>query len=266
MNNKLMGRLLFLLVFFVVSGCSSWWNKEDDDGLGMFKGMTAKQLYTESEKAIAQEQYVSASKRLEALESIYPFSPYSELGQRLLIYAYYKNEEYPAAAAEAEHYIHLYPRSEHVDYAYYMKGLANFNQPRTALGRIIPTDESWRDPGTQSQAYTDFLIFTEKFPHSKYYPNALQRLIYLRNQLAQRDLNSAGFYFQRKMYVAAAGRASYVVQTYSQAPAAKDALVIMYRSYEQLGLKQAALDAKTIYQATYRESIESAKLVYNNMF
>lgn len=249
-----MKRICIVILFsMLLSACL--WNKDDDDDNNLFKGMTAKQLYTEAEKASKSGEYNSASKRLEALESMYPFSPYSERAQLLLIYVYYQNEQYPSAAAEAEHYIHLYPRAMHVDYAYYMKGLANFQQPRTALGQILPMDESWRDPGTQLQAYTDFLAFIEKFPKSRYYPNTLARLIYLRNQFAQRELNSAAFYFERKMYVAAAGRASYLVRTYPQAPSAKRALEIMYHSYQALGLQQAANDAAKVYQTTYHHSI-----------
>ena len=255
-----MKRVVLILSFLALVGCSSWWNKDDDDGLGMFKGMEAKQLYTEAETAVAKKQYTSASKRLEALGSMYPFSPYSERGQRLLIYAYYQSGEYAAASAEADHYIHLYPRSAHVDYAYYMKGLANFQQPRSAVGHLLSVDESWRDPGTQTQAYTDFLIFIEKFPKSIYYKNALQRLIYLRNEFAQHDLNNAKYYFDRDMYVAAAGRANYVVQTYPQALAVHDSLVIMYRSYKQLGLKKAMKEAAMVYHATYHESMEAARL------
>jgi outer membrane protein assembly factor BamD len=259
LSKIIMKRILIIFSALLLISCSSWWNK-DDDGLGMFKGMSAKQLFDEAETALKAEQYTSASKRFEALQSMYPFSPYSEQSQRQLIYAYYQNAQYPAAAAEAEHYIHLYPRSSHVDYAYYMKGLANFQQPRSGMGRMMSIDESWRDPGTQLQAYTDFLVFTEKFPTSRYYANAIQRLIYLRNEFAQRELNTAGFYFERQMYVAAAGRGSYLVQTYPQAPSVQKALVIMYRSYLQLGLNKAAMDAATVYEATYHQSIRAAKL------
>ena len=256
-----MKRLVVILCGLALVGCS-WWNKDDNDTNSAFKGMTAEQLYVEAKKSLAADQYTSASKRLEALESMYPFSPYSERSQRLLIYAYYQNLEYAAAAAESEHYTHLYPRSNHVDYGYYMKGLANFQQQRGAMGRAMPVDESWRDPGTQVQAYTDLLIFTQKFPRSIYYANAMQRLIYLRNEFAQRELNNAEFAFDRRMYVAAAGRASYLVRTYPQAPSVERALIIMVKSYNALGLKQSAQEAAAVYAATYHHPIDLSR--YNN--
>lgn len=246
--------VLIVSLILMLTSCS-WWNKEEDDGLGPFKGMSAKELYTESQKLVHSEQYNNASKHLEALESMYPFSEYSESGDLLLIYAYYRDSQYTAAAAEAEHFTKLYPRSKNVDYAHYMRGLADFQQQRVILAQFIYMDESFRDPGTQSQAYTDFSTFIEKFPNSRYYNDALKRLIYLRNQFALRQLHAARFYFNRKMYVAAANRASYLVQTYSQAPSAREALLIMYRSYSILNLQQKANDAKNVFQKTYHQTM-----------
>lgn len=242
---------MFFLVSLIIalSSCSKW--KKDDEENNPFKGMTAKQLYVESQKALKKEEYATAAKKLEAIESMYPFSDYTESSQMELIYAYYKNEDYPSAAATAERFIHLYPRAKNVDYAYYMKGLANFQQTRGVFAKVLPLDESWRDPGTQTQAYMDFSILIQKFPNSKYKANALQRMIYLRNMFAQHELNVSMFYFKRRMYVAAIERAGYLVKNYPQAPSAQQALAVMYEANTALGLKKAAEDAMRVYQATY---------------
>jgi outer membrane protein assembly factor BamD len=114
-------------------------------------------------------------------------------------------------------------------------------------------DVSWRDPGTQSQAYSDFATLVEKFPQSRYKANALQHMIYLRNMCAQKELNVALYYYQRKMYVAAEERASYLIKTYPDAPSTKTALAIIYHADLQIGLTQAAQDALSVYRATYHE-------------
>lgn len=243
-------QMLFLVSLITLSACSKWANKDDEEN-NPFKGMTAKQLYAESQKALKKEEYATAAKRLEAIESMYPFSDYTESSQMELIYAYYKNEDYPSAAATAERFIHLYPRAKNVDYAYYMRGLANFQQTRGVFAKSLPMDESWRDPGTQNQAYMDFSVLIQKFPNSKYKANALQRMIYLRNMFAQHELNVSQFYFKRKMYVAAIERSSYLVKNYPQAPSAQKALAVMYHANLALGLKKAAEDAMAVYQATY---------------
>lgn len=244
-------QMLFLIsLIFSLSACKTWWGKEDEDN-NPYKGMTAEQLYTAAQKDLHKKEYATAIKHLEAIETMYPFSDYTETSQMKLIYAYYKNEDYPSAAATAERFIHLYPRAKNVDYAYYMRGMANFQQSRGVFAKFLPLDESWRDPGTQTQAYSDFGILIQKFPDSKYKANALQRMTYLRNMFAQHELNVATFYFKRKMYVAAINRASYVVKNYPQAPSAKQALVIMYEANRALSFNKAAEEAMAVYKATY---------------
>lgn len=245
---------LFLIVVLILSltACKHWWGGEDDEDNNPYKGYSANKLYKEANTELAKKEYSSAIKRFEALETMYPFNDYAEKAELDLIYAYYKKEDYPSAAAAAERYMHLYPRSKHVDYAYYMKGLANFKQVRGPLGNLLPMDESWRDPGTQSQAYSDFATLVQKFPESRYKANALQRMIYLRNMFAQRELNTAIYYYERKMFVAAEERASYLIKTYPQAPSAKTALAVVYYSNLALGLNSAAADALAVYKATYQ--------------
>lgn len=244
-------QLVFLFALIVsLTACKTWWHKDEEDN-NPYKGMTAEQLYSASQKDLNKKEYATAIKHLEAIETMYPFSDYTEKSQVDLIYAYYQNEDYPAAAATAERFIHLYPRAKNVDYAYYMKGMADFQQNRGVFAKFLPLDESWRDPGTQTQAYSDFGILIQKFPDSKYKANALQRMIYLRNMFAEHELNASTFYFKRKMYVAAIERANYVVKNYPQSPGVKKALVIMYQASRALGFNNAAEEAMTIYKATY---------------
>lgn len=238
--------VLLLALLFSLLACSK--NKEEHNP---FQGMTAKQLYSDAQKAMSKEQYTAAIKRLEALETMYPFNDYAEQAEIDLIYAYYQKGEYASTAATADQFIHLYPRSKRVEYAYYMKGLADFQQTRGTMASILPLNESWRDPGTQSQAYSDFATLVQKFPDGRYKANALQRMIYLRNLFAQRELNAAKYYYTRKMYVAAAERSNFLIKTYPQAPSAKKALSILYRANLAMGLNKAADDALTVYEATY---------------
>ena len=249
MRKQLNILLILSILIGILASCS--WLKDDDDVNNPYKVWSEKKLYDDARQSLIKEQYVSAIKRFEAMESMYPFSIYAERSQLGLIYAYYKNGDYAAAVASAERFTHLYPRARHVDYAYYMKGLANFQQPRAAFSIILPVDESWRDTGTQATAYSDFASLVDKFPDSYYKPDALQRMIYLRNMFAQRELNTANYYYERSMYVAAAERASDLIKNYPQATAVEAALVILYHSKQKLGLRQAAADAMTLYTATY---------------
>ncbi|HBB53512.1 MAG TPA: outer membrane protein assembly factor BamD [Legionellales bacterium] len=239
--------IIFTLIFSLV-GCKSLFGDKDDNP---FKDESADDLYSQAQESLKKHEYTSAIKRLEAMDSMYPFHEKTEQSQLQLIYAYYEKEDFGSCAASADRFIHLYPRSNQVDYAYYMKGMANFRQQRGALAEIAPMDLAWRDPGTQSQAYSDFATLVERFPNSKYTPNAKQRMIYLRNLFAAREMHTANYYYYRQMYVAASERANYVVRNYAQSSSARPALGLMYYSYLKLGMKESADEALSVYQATY---------------
>lgn len=248
---KCLAHLVFVGLLFSLSACKSFFGNNDEEDDGPFKGMTAKQLYLDANAQLAKKEFSGAIKRYEALETMYPFNDYVEQAELNLIYAYYKKEDYPSTAATAERFIHLYPRAKRVDYAYYMKALANYNQVRGSVTNVLPLDQSWRDPGTKSQAYSDFATLVQKFPDSRYKANSLQRMIYLRNMFAQSELNISKYYYERRMYVAAIERSSYLIKTYPQAPSSKEALSILYHGNTALGLTKAANDALKVYQATY---------------
>lgn len=256
---KIIRTLLIMTLLMSLISCKTWWHKEDDDANSPYAGMTAKQLYTEGSKLLAKDEYSSSAKRFEAMESMYPFSAYAEKAQMSLLYAYYKNEDYPLAAASAERFIHLYPRAKNVDYAYYIKAMSNFQQNRGTFAKFLPMDESWRDSGTQAEAYSDFATLIQRFPDSQYKTNALQRMIYLRNMFAQRELNTAQYYYDHGRYVAAVERANYCIKNYAQAPSSQAALSIMYFANRKLGLKAAADDALKVYRDNYQTEPTLAK-------
>ena len=245
---KIMYATLGLLLLLLLSCVKS------DDPDSVYKGMSAKQIFDSAEKALADKSYGDASKRFEGLDAMYPFSPYSERALRDLVYTYYQQDDYISASATASRYIHLYPRSQHVDYVYYMKGLADFEQTRGAFAKFFPMDISYRDPGTQEEAYHDFETLLRLYPKSAYAGDAHQRMVYLRNLFAKQELNVAEFYMTRKMYVAAASRASGLVKNYQEAPQTERALEIMVESNRALGLKEAAEDALRVLQNTYPNS------------
>lgn len=247
---------IVLAIMLSLIGCKNLFPDKDENP---FKDLSADELYAEAQQSLKKQEYTNAIKRLEAMDSMYPFHEKNEQAQLALIQAYYEKEDFGSCSASADRFIHLYPRSTRVDYAYYMKGMANFRQLRGALAEIAPMDLAWRDPGTQSQAYSDFATLVERFPQSKYRPNAQQRMIYLRNLFAAREMHTANYYYYRQMYVAAAERANYVVRNYSQSSSARPALGLMYASYLKLGMTTSAEEVLSVYQATYHANPKKPK-------
>jgi len=225
-----------------------------------FTGQSAKQLYSNAERAMADRKFYLATRYLESLDANYPFSPYSEQAQLDSVYAYYKTGDHAAAVAAAERYIHLYPRSKHVDYAYYMKGVANFEQKRGVALQFLPVDLSQRALGTAKEAYQDFATLIRLFPNSQYAADARQKILKLRNLLKEREVHIATFYMKRHAYVAAANRANYVVRFYSESPQTEKALAILVKANQKLGLDEAAQKSLAVLKRNYPKSAELKRL------
>lgn len=239
--------LLLVSVAIAISACSA----AATDPAVIYKNQSEDQLFRNGEISLAKHAYSTAVKQFEGLDALYPFGPHDEQAELDLIYAYYQNYDTASCAAAAERFIRLYPRSDHVDYAYYMKGLADFYQDRGWIQRFFPGDVSQRDPGTMRQGFNDFSQLVQLFPNSAYAPDARQRMVYLRNQFANYELHIANYYLARGAYVAAANRASYIIEHYSGTQQVEPALGVMVTSYRAMNLTDLANQTLQILQLNY---------------
>jgi len=234
------------LLALALAGCGAFGEKPDPT-----RDWTVERLYGEAKAAMDGGDYSTAIEYYEKLESRFPFGRYAEQAQIDVAYAYWKQEEYASAIAAAERFIKLHPRHPNVDYAYYLKGLVNFEQGQTLMDRILPRDMSRRDPGGVRQAFDDFSELVSRFPDSKYAEDARQRMVYLKNLLAQHEVHVADYYMRRGAYVAAANRARYVVENYQGSPAVAHALAIMAKAYRLMDLDDLSADALRVLELNY---------------
>lgn len=230
-----------LLLAATLAGCGIF-GKEIDPT----EGWSAAKLYSEAAAELDSGNYTRAIELYDKLEARYPFGRYAMQSQLDVAYAHYKADEPEDAISAADRFIKLYPQNPYVDYAYYLKGIVNYNRSVGFLDRFIPTDASQRDPGSALDAFTDFSALVERFPNSKYSQDARQRMIYLRNNLAKNEVNVARYYMRRGAYLAAANRASYVVEHYQRTSAVQDALEVLVEAYKALGKKDLAADAQRV--------------------
>jgi|TARA_B100000745_G_scaffold107533_2_gene68853 outer membrane protein assembly factor BamD len=239
-------RWLALIVLLGLAGCATHDPLKDD--------IPADELYKQGKEALDEGRYYDAADKFELLESRYPFGPLSQQGQLDLIFVYYKLNDSASALASADRFIRLYPNHPHVDYAYYMRGLINFNIDKSVLQKMFNTDFSQRDAGSSRQSFQDFSALLKRFPESDYANDARKRMIFLRNSLAEYELHVARYYMERGAYLAAANRAKYVVENYPQSPANIDALKLMVSAYKILGLDELAENAHNTLRFNFPEA------------
>ncbi|WP_323751927.1 outer membrane protein assembly factor BamD [Marinobacter sp.] len=199
--------------------------------------------YENARKAMNAGNFNEAEQNLDSLETYYPFGRYAEQAQLDLIYARYQNLDLEGARAAADRFVRLNPQSELLDYAIYMRGLASYNLDLGLAARYFPIEVAARNPGEQLQAFRDFSQLLSRFPDSQYAPDARQRMVSIRNRMAELEIHAARYYIKREAYVAANNRARYVVENYPSSPAVEDALIILADTFLFMDLKNGADDA-----------------------
>lgn len=236
-------RVTFVIVLLAIAlaGCGVI-GKEFDET----EGWSADRLYNKAAGEMDGANYERAIELYQKLETRYPFGRYAMQGQLDVAYAYYKSDQPEEAIAAADRFIKLYPQNPYVDYAYYLKGIVNYNRSVGFIDRFVPTDASQRDPGAALDAFQDFAVLVERYPDSKYAADARQRMLYLRNNLAKNEVHVARYYMKRGAYIAAVNRAQYVIERFQRTPAVEDALEIMIDAYRRLGKNDLAADAQRV--------------------
>jgi outer membrane protein assembly factor BamD len=246
--NRVLSSLL-LAAALTLGGCGLLPEIKDETA-----GWSAQRIYAEAKDNLNSGNYERAVKLFETLESRYPFGRYAQQAQLEVAYAYYKDNEPISAIAACDRFIKLHPNHPNVDYAYYLKGLANFNDDLGLLGNLVNQDLSERDPRAARDAFLAFKELVTRFPDSKYAEDSSARMKYLVNALANNEVHVAKYYLKRKAWVAAANRAKEVLKTYPEAPALEEALAIMVVAYDKLELTNLRDDAQRVLTLNFPDS------------
>ena len=238
-----------LAVLTTAGGCGLLPDKTDET-----VGWSAQKLYGEAKDAMANRAWDKAIKYLEKLEARYPYGRFAQQAQLDVAYAYWKQGERASAIAAADRFIKLYPNHANVDYAYYLKGLVNFNENTGLMGILDNPDLSERDSKGTRESFEAFKDLSNRFPDSKYTEDARARMRYLVNSLAQYEVHVARYYMKRGAYVAAANRAQFAVKNYPQAPALEEAVFIMVKAYDALGMADLRDASDRVMRKNFPES------------
>lgn len=242
LSKILIGALIALLLV-TVGGCKKDKNLEDQ--------RSAAVMYEQAKRYLDNQNWGRAVREYQILTTRYPFGRYTEQAQLEMAYAYQKAGRAEAALSTADRFIRTYPSHPNVDYAYYIRGLTNYDTRVGFLERMFPSRVRDRDQTAAAESFRDFDELVRRFPDSRYAPDARQRMVFLRNNLSFYELDVARYYMRRKAYVAAAARARYAIETYPGSPELGNALEILYVSYTEMGLPELAEDAMKVLTLNY---------------
>lgn len=212
---------------------------------------TSEKYYKEAKSALNSGDYQTAIEYFEGLQTRFPFGKYAQQALLDIAYAYYRFDEPTSAIATANRFIKIHPRHQHVDYAFYIKGLANFSPSIGPLDDMFNQDLAERDIKPLQQSFRDFSELVKRFPNSRYAEDARQRMIHLRNALSRHELKIAQFYFKQKAYIAVVSRAKYILEHYQGSPSVAPALDLMAKSYGELGLVKMQKDSLRVLNLNY---------------
>ncbi len=233
--------VLIALMLALLAACGSTIEQETET-------LPVEELYSEAKASLDAGNYERAVRYYKRLTSRFPFGDYAEQAQLDLAYAQFKRTEYDDAISTVNRFIKTYPAHPKIDYAYYLRGLVNFERNRSYIDRLLPSQAGNRDLDSARLSFNDFAEMLRRYPDSSYAPDARQRMVFLRNDLANFELTVARYYYRRSAFVASANRAKYIVENYQQAEQVPDALAVMAMSYEALGLPDLAADTKRVLE------------------
>lgn len=209
------------------------------------------ELYDRGSASMRSGNYPTALAYFQQLEARYPFSNVTRQAQLDMIYVYYRAQQPESAIDAANEFEQENPTHPRVDYCLYMKGLIYFDAAPNFLERMFRVDMSERPPRDTLLAFATFDDLIRRFPDSEYIPDARQRMVFLRNRLAEYENHVAGYYINRGAYVAAVNRAKYAIEHYPGAPALEESLTLLARAYSLLGLSDLAADAQRVFDLNF---------------
>jgi outer membrane protein assembly factor BamD len=225
-----------------------------ESGYDETRDWSAERLYTEAKENLLSGDYKKAINYYEKLGARYPYGRYAQQAQLELAYAYYRDKEPAQALATADRFIKLYPDHPNVDYAYYLKGLVNFNEDMGLLGGIANQDMSERDPRGARESFEAFRELVTRFPDSRYAADAYARMRYLVNAMANNEVRVASYYLRRQAYIGAVNRAQAVLTTYPKTPAVEQALLVLVQAYDAMGLTELRDDSQRMLKLNFPDT------------
>ena len=239
-----------IIIAALLSSCSSSRKKPPSDDLA---NEQIEEIYQRAKRALDNGNYFFALDYYRALEANFPYGQVTEQAKLDMIFALDKSNQIEEAIEAADNFIQLYPTHANVDYAYYMKGGREFSkeseQKLTNTSKAVPTKYA-----TLNHCVTlrpRFWSLFSAFLTVNMQTMPQQRIVFLRNRLADRELQIAKHYYESRTYVATVNRCKYIIYQYETSPAVEGALLLMEQTYREMGLQKLATSTRSVLEMNF---------------
>lgn len=260
MKAKTLKFFMVLVSAGIITACGSTSERKDDK----YYAMTGQDLLAEGNKSLDGASYEIAVQHYEAIEARFPHTSLAEQAKLNKIYAHYHDRQHDKALTEINEFVRIYPNHESIDYLYYMQGLINFDRARSILDKMLPPDRSKIDQRQMQDSLKSFMTVVDRYPNGDYAEDSAERIIYLRNLLAEAEIHKANFYLERHAYVGAANRAQFVLDNYDATTSISNALYIQAVAYKALGLDELSQKSLDVLRYNFPYDARLAEFGYAN--
>lgn len=212
------------------------------------------EVYNQAKEHIRSGDYFQARELLNFIVEHYPFGRYGVQAQLNLLYVKFLLGNFEEVVTESDQFLRLNPQHINADYAQFMQAFATYSAERWGVTRLFGLDQPLRDIAPAVQSFDLLREFILKYENSPYAPIARQRMVQLREFIARSEIGIAIFYLKKRAWIAAANRATYVIQNIQNTSYTPYALAIHAHAHRQLGMSNLYTQTTAILKKNFPES------------
>ena len=182
--------------------------------------------YNEGLTALDNKDYMLAVKKFGEAEILYPQSIWAPRSALMTAYSYYVYERYFDTIFELERFLKTYPEHNRQNYAYYLLGLAYYEQ--------IVDEKKDLEPIINSKKY--FQIIINEYPGREYAADAEFKLDLIKEILAAKEMYLGRYYIEKEKWIPAINRYKTILENYDDTIYVEEAIHRLVEIHYKVGL------------------------------
>ena len=224
-----MHKFFLILIIIVFFGCG----KDKENKLIIKEQNLETQMvraYKEGLNFLDKNDGLSAAKKFNEAELLFPQSEWAPKSALMAAYSYYAFGYYGDSIHELEQFIKKYPKDERMSYANFLLAMCYYQS-------IV--DET-KDLEPLLKARDKFIYVAENYPNTDFAMDAKFKLDLIREILASKEMYLGSYYIQKGKWIAAINRFKIVINDYDTTIYVEEALHRLVELHYKIGLENEA--------------------------